>query len=154
MIERTELQNYLIKRLFIKNISLDSSAQSEEYHVNLLKDMHRKRPEFTSPNKVRFHMFINFKGLMRPELYPEWHSFENKRTFEYELNVTTLAQWLLLENITTPEIIGGKFNLPEVPITQEFLEWDFPAIQEIVAGYLYADAQSIKSQINYNHLIT
>jgi len=140
---RNELQNYIIKRQYIK-------------HVKLLDPKYTENPVFESKNNMHAYMNYNEEftfsintSLLKPvvtddrDLSKDVKIFDDLWDFEYNFkeDAVILAQWLLLE-ISPARIITGyftpfeRYTLPEIHMTREFLQWDFPSIKEMVIAYL------------------
>jgi len=123
MNERNELQSYVIKREFIKNIKI--------------KTLNLKAPEFQFLQKgfqvqKDFQLQIEF-NYFHPDDDHLIEAFQKDIYFAY--NVTTLIQSLFLD-LTTEQIIAGEVPEKVIMLTPEFLRWDFPAIQKMVEAYL------------------
>lgn len=128
----TELQSYIIKRQFIRNIQLIQKKketdlapeQTSEFTTNLL---------FKSNNNVEFKMELIPQLHSEIKMYPEL-LIEFKENFKS--NVTLIAQ-NNMQDVSTEAIISGI--IPEfkpIKLTPEFLQWKLPAIHEIVDAYL------------------
>lgn len=113
----TELQKYIIKRQFIKGIKLKNNAISTSM----------KTPEFISNN-------VEFEFNVIPQ--SETNIFMDAFIQKFDTNAVTLAKYVV-QDVSTEQIMSGKIpKFTDIELTPEFLQWQFPAIQEIVEAYL------------------
>ncbi len=127
--KRTELQNYVIKRQFIEKID-----NKTIHHISPSQKLFKI-------DKIQFTLFVeNELNYGDTQL-----GVESFLTHVF----VTLAQWLMLE-IPVQDIINNEIKLPEILLTEELIQWDLPAIEEILKLYFQND--SISNDFVATHL--
>lgn len=145
-IQRTELQKYIIKRQFIKNVKIITEpVKSKKY-----PRFQSSQPIVLIKEQQNFKLHLNTEIISNTLINPAFKFWfdETSHPDDFNSNALILVQYLIMYDVTVDQIIGGCIpEFEEVHLTPKFLEWDFPAIQEIVEAYLNDTKFSTKSPV-------